>query len=445
MIRITRSAKDRKECLKDLPPIRFGPKSEAQASVTIDLSRTFQEIEGFGGAFTESSAYVLSTMPKAKQEEMLRAYFDPKKGHGYTLCRTHINSCDFSLENWACADSAGDLALKKFSLARDSKYMIPMIKRAQAMMGGTIKLFASPWSPPAWMKTNGEMNHGGKLKASCRQAWADYYVRWIQAYRQEGIEIWGLTVQNEPAATQVWDSCIYTGEDERDFVRDHLGPALERAGLSTVRLMVWDHNRDIMFDRAKAVYDDPAAARYVWGTAFHWYGPDCFDNVQRVHDAWPDKKLLFSEGCQEQGPHFGEWAVGERYAKSIINDLNRWTVAWTDWNLILDMEGGPNHVGNLCSAPIHADAKTGKVIYNTSYYYLGHFARFIRPGAKRVLCASTRDWLETTAFLNADGTVAVVAMNRTDQDQPLALRCSGRAADTLLPAHSIATYTFAAE
>ena len=161
-----------------------------------------------------------------------------------------------------------------------------------------------------------------------------------------------------------------------------------------------------------------------------------------MHDAWPDKKLLFSEGCQEQGPHFGEWAVGERYARSIINDLNRWTVAWTDWNLILDMEGGPNHVRNLCSAPIHADAKTGKVVYNVSYWYLGHFSRFIRPGAKGVLCAATRDWLEATAFLNVDGTVAVVAMNRTDQEQPLALRFAGGAADTVLPPHAIATYCF---
>ena len=211
------------------------------------------------------------------------------------------------------------------------------------------------------MKTNGEMNHGGKLRPECRQAWAEYYVRFIREYEKEGIQIWGLTVQNEPAATQSWDSCIYTGEEERDFVRDHLGPTLEKAGLSKVRLMVWDHNRDIMFDRAKAVYDDPAAARYVWGTAFHWYGPNCFDNVQAVHDAWPDKKLLFSEGCQEQGPHFGEWAVGERYGRSIINDLNRWTVAWTDWNLLLDMEGGPNHVRNLCSPPSTPTPQPGKL------------------------------------------------------------------------------------
>jgi glucosylceramidase len=443
MIRVTRTARDSGERLTEAPALRFTSQTAAPASLLVDTGRQFQEIEGFGGAFTEAAAAVLLAMPPAAQEEILRAYFDPAAGHGYTLCRTHFNSCDFSLSNYAYDETPGDVKLEHFSIDRDRKALIPMIKRAQALAGGKMRLFSSPWSPPAWMKTNGEMNHGGQLLPQYRQAWAEYYVRFIREYQKEGIDIWGLTVQNEPAAKQVWDSCLYSGEEERDFVRDHLGPALVKAGLGNVRLMVWDHNRDIMYERAKAVYDDPEAAKYVWGTAFHWYGPDCFENVQHCHDAWPDKKLLFSEGCQEQGPHLGEWAVGERYGRSVINDLNHWTVAWTDWNLILDMEGGPNHVRNLCSAPIHADAKTGRPYYNISYYYLGHFSRFIRPGARRVLCASTRDDLEATAFLNADGTVAVVAMNRTDKDLPLALKFAGAAADTVAPAHSITTFSFA--
>jgi glucosylceramidase len=442
MIRITRTARDTAERLSELPPVAFGAKSAAPASILLDPTHRFQEIEGFGGAFTESAAAVLLAMPPAVQEEILRAYFDPNEGHGYTLCRTHINSCDFSLENWACDDTAGDVKLEHFSIARDKKYMIPMIKRAQALSGGRLKLFASPWSPPAWMKTNGEMNHGGQLRPEFRQAWADYYVRFIREYAREGIDIWGLTVQNEPAAVQVWDSCIYSAEEERDFVRDHLGPTLARAGLGHVRLMIWDHNRDIMVERVRPTYDDPAAAQYVWGTAFHWYGPDCFDNCQVVHDTWPEKKLLFTEGCQEGGPHLGSWDVGERYGRSVIKDLNRWTVGWTDWNLLLDMQGGPNHVGNLCSAPILADAKTGKATYHSSYFYLGHFSRFIRPGARRILCAPTRDDLESAAFINVDNTVAVVVMNRTDKEQPFALKCCGSSADTVLPPHAIATYTF---
>jgi glucosylceramidase len=442
MIRITRTACDTGERLSELPPIAFAATANNRASVMIDASRRFQEIEGFGGAFTESAAVTLLAMPPDAQDEIMRACFDPARGLGYTLCRTHINSCDFSLGNWACDEAAGDVKLEHFSIDRDKKAIIPMIKRAQALAGGRLRVFASPWSPPAWMKTNGEMNHGGKLRPEYRQAWADYYVRFIREYKREGIDLWGLTVQNEPAAKQTWDSCLYTGEEERDFVRDYLGPTLERAGLGGVRLMIWDHNRDLMFERAKAVYDDPAAAKYVWGTAFHWYVSDCFDNVQLVHDAWPDKKLLFTEGCQEGGPHIGSWAVGERYGRSITKDLNRWTVGWTDWNLLLDMEGGPNHVGNLCSAPILADAKTGKPHYHSSYFYMGHFSRFIRPGARRVLCASTRDDLEATAFVNPDASIAAVAMNRTDKELPFSLKFSGAAADTVLPPHSIATYTF---
>ena len=169
-----------------------------------------------------------------------------------------------------------------------------------------------------------------------------------------------------------------------------------------------------MVERASVVYADPEAAKYVWGTGFHWYGEDHFDHVQLVHDAWPDKQLLFTEGCQEGGPHHGEWELGERYARSMINDLNRWTVGWIDWNLLLDETGGPNHVGNLCSAPMLADTARGELLHQSSYFYIGHFARFIEPGAQRVLCAATRQELEATAFVNPDGSVAVVVLNRTE-------------------------------
>jgi glucosylceramidase len=212
--------------------------------------------------------------------------------------------------------------------------------------------------------------------------------------------------------------------------------------MEEIRLMIWDHNRDRMYERAKAVLDDPEAAKYVWGTAFHWYVADCFENVQRVHEAFPEKQLLFSEGCQEGGPHIGEWPMGERYARSIIQDLNHWTVGWVDWNLILDETGGPNHVGNLCSAPILCDTKNDKLIYQSSYYYLGHFSRFIRPGAERILCASTRDELETTAFINPDGTIAVVVLNRSDAAIPFALKHQGRAAMVESLPHSILTMRF---
>jgi glucosylceramidase len=289
------------------------------------------------------------------------------------------------------------------------------------------------------MKSNGQMNHGGQLLPQYRAAWARCFVRFIQAYEAEGVPIWAVSTQNEPAATQRWDSCLYSAEEERDFVRDHLGPALEQAGLGHIKIVIWDHNRDLMVERASVVYSDPQAARYVWGTGFHWYGEDHFDHVQLLHDAWPDKQLLFTEGCQEGGPHPGEWSLAERYARSVIQDLNHWTVGWIDWNLLLDEYGGPNHVGNYCSAPVLADAGRGQLNFQSSYAAMGHFARFMQPGAQRVLCAATREALECTAVVNPDGCLAVVVLNRSDVALDFNLRLGTRHTALHLPAHALLT------
>jgi len=439
------TARDTVQRLTELTPIELMPVTDdSEPSIFVDSSVQFQTFLGFGGAFTEAASVTLDKLPANQRQEILRAYFSPIEGHGYRVCRSHINSCDFSLGNYAYTEVAGDVGLKHFSIERDRLSLIPMIREAMALSDGKLSLFASPWSPPAWMKSNGEMNHGGKLLPEYRQAWADYYVRYIQEYGKAGIPIWGLTVQNEPAATQSWDSCLYSGEEERDFVRDYLGPTLHSAGLGDVKLIIWDHNRDLLYKRAKVVLDDPQAAEYVWGVGFHWYCGDYFDNVQLTHDAYPDKQLIFTEGCQEGGPHTGEWEMGERYARSIINDLNRWTVAWVDWNMVLDETGGPNHVGNLCSAPILADTQTGQILYQSSYYYIGHFSRFIRPGAKRLGCAKTLDGLEATAFMNNDGTVAVVVLNRTEQPIECWMKVEGWQAQVSIPPRGIKTFVFGA-
>jgi len=409
------------------------------ARLHVDTTRRFQAIEGFGGAFTEAAAVTWQRLSSERQQAFLRDCFDPVDGHGYTLCRVHINSCDFSLGHYAHVERAGDEALASFSIERDRQALLPMIKAAQAVAGRPLKILASPWSPPAWMKSNGHMAHGGNLLPQYRAAWAQWFVRFIQAYEAEGVPIWGVSVQNEPEAAQRWDSCLYSAEEERDFVRDHLGPALHAAGLADVRIVVWDHNRDAMVERASVIYGDPQAARYVWGLGFHWYVEDHFDHVQLVHDAWPDKQLLFTEGCQEGGPHHGSWALGERYARSMINDLNRWTVGWIDWNLLLDEHGGPNHVGNYCSAPVLADTAADALHHQSSYWYLGHFARFVKPGARRVLCAATRDALEATAFVNPDGQCAVIAMNRGEDALPFFLTIDGQRWCLQLPPRSMAT------
>lgn len=435
------SAKHIGNFLEVQPPIAPADSAHTAGTVVwINPEKSFQEIEGFGGAFTEAAANTWQKLSNARREEVLRACFDRNSGHGYTMCRVHMNSCDFALGNYAHAEVHGDVALEHFTIERDRQALLPFIKAAQQMAGTPLKLLVSPWSPPAWMKSNGQMNHGGKLLPQYRAAWAQCFVKFIQAYAEEGVPVWGVSVQNEPMAVQRWDSCIYSAEEERDFVRDHLGPVLENSGLGHVRIIVWDHNRDEMVERASVVLSDPEAARYVWGTGFHWYVEDHFDHVQLVHDAWPDKKLLFTEGCQEGGPHTGEWEVGERYACSMINDLNRWTVGWIDWNLLLNSKGGPNHVGNYCSAPLLADTENDEVQPQVSYAYIGHFSRFVLPGARRILCAATKQALECTAFLNTDHTVVVVVMNRSEVEVQFNVKIRDGVWAVRLPPRAIATY-----
>jgi len=420
-----------------------GPASTAGPSLFVDPARRMQTLLGFGGAFTEAAALTWQQLSPAAADEFIRACFSPSDGHGYTLCRVPMGSSDFGLGNYAHAEQGGDFALASFNIDHDRRHILPLIHAAQAVVQGSagrpLRLLASPWSPPAWMKTTGAMNNGGQLRPECRAAWAQCCVKFIQAYAAEGVPIWGVSVQNEPQAVQRWDSCIYSAEEERDFVRDHLGPALHAAGLAHVKVVVHDHNRDELLQRAATVYADPEAAKYVWGAGFHWYVEDHFDHVQRLHDAWPDKQLLFTEGCQEGGPHHGEWSLAERYARSIIQDLNHWTVGWIDWNLLLDEYGGPNHAGNYCSAPVLADAGRASLHFQSSHAALGHFARFMQPGAQRVLCAATREALECTAALNPDGSLAVVALNRSDVAQHFNLCVGKRQAALHLPAHALLT------
>ena len=298
---------------------------------------------------------------------------------------------------------------------------------------------ASPWSPPPWMKSNGQMNHGGKLKIKFQDTWANYYCKYINFYENEGVPIWGISVQNEPEAVQTWDSCIYTGEEERDFIKNFLGPALEKNKFLDKKLIIWDHNRDLMLKRARAVLSDPVAAKYVWGTGFHWYNGDYFDEVQKVHDEFPDKELIFTEGCQEEGPHIGSWDLGERYATSIINDLNRWTVAWIDWNLLLDERGGPNHVGNYCSAPIIVNTKSQEILYQSSYFYLGHFSRFFKRGDKIIECENNTDNLLSLSAINKNEKISTTIMNKENKSVDFFYENALDTKSFSIPARSIIT------
>jgi len=299
------------------------------------------------------------------------------------------------------------------------------------------------------MKDNNDMLHGGKLLPEYYDAWALYYTKFIKSYRDEGVPVWAITIQNEPMATQIWESCIYQADEERDFLKNHLGPTMVREGLEDVHIIVWDHNRDLMIQRAQTIFDDPEASQYAWGIGFHWYedwsgGTQMYDNVGLVKQLYPDKHILFTEGTPAnfEADAYARWDLGEAYGRSMIHDFNTGTEGWTDWNILLDEQGGPNHVGNFCFAPIHADTRTGELFYTNSYYYIGHFSKFIRPGARRIMVAPSRSMLLATGFVNEDGSVVVVVMNETDEAGRYALTIGDAAFEVDAPPHSIQTVVF---
>ncbi|MCA1054369.1 glucosylceramidase [Rossellomorea aquimaris] len=434
------TAKETGDRLAKKEPVSFSDAVEpAGTHIKLDRSRTFQEMIGFGGAFTEATAYSLSKISPEKRDEVIKRYFDPVDGLGYVMGRTHIHSCDFALENYTYVEE-GDTSLESFSIERERKLVLPLIHDAMKAAGRELSIVSSPWSPPPWMKTNGEMNNGGKLLPEFEPVWAEYYSKYIDAMKEEGVEIWGITIQNEPEAKQVWDSCLYTGEEERDFIKNHLGPSLERNGHEDVKVIIWDHNRDVIFERASAVLSDPEAARYVWGTGNHWYVSEEFENLSKVHDAFPDKHLIFTEGCIEGGVQLGAWHTGERYARNILGDLNNHLEAWIDWNIVLNEEGGPNHVGNYCDAPVIVDTVKDEVHYNSSFYYIGHFSKYILPGARRIWSEVSSERVSATAFENRDGRIAVVVMNAGDSAEDVSVGCGDGAASFSLPGHSIVTF-----
>jgi glucosylceramidase len=421
---------------------------ETQTCIFVDPSKKYQTFLGIGGAITDASAEVFAKLPKNKQQELLDAYFSRDKGIGYSLIRTTIHSSDFGSGSHTYIDE-GDKELKTFNIDHDKKYRIPLIKKALEAIGEKATLYASPWSPPAFMKDNKDMLHGGKLLPEFYQSWANYYVKFINAYQKEGIPVWGLTIQNEPMARQIWESCIYTAEEERDFLKNYLGPTLKNAGLGDKKIIVWDHNRDLMTQRASVILDDPEANKYVWGIGFHWYenwsgGEPMFENVGVVNKMYPNKNLLFTEGCNEKfdAKKYQLWKNGERYGKSMINDFNNGTVGWTDWNILLDENGGPNHVGNFCFAPIHANVKTGELIYTPSYYFIGHFSKFIEKDAKRINSVSSRSNLISTSFLNKDGKVVTVVINETNKKITYFLCVGTNATEVSILPHAIQTLVY---
>jgi glucosylceramidase len=421
---------------------------ESEISVFVAPNKKFQTFMGIGGAITDASAEVFAKLTAAKQAELLSAYYNKDNGIGYSLLRTSIHSSDFSSGSYTYIEE-GDQELKTFSIEHDQQYRIPMIKKAIQSAGGNLLLYATPWSPPSFMKSNGTMLRGGTLLPQFYQAWANYYVKFVKAYEKAGMPIWGITIQNEPMATQKWESCLFSATAERDFLKNYLGPTMQKEGLGSKKIVVWDHNRDLMNHRANVIFDDPEASKYAWGMGFHWYetwsgGEPMFENVKKVHEAYPSKNLLFTEGCVERfdAKKYQFWGNAERYGKSMINDFNNGTVGWTDWNILLDENGGPNHKGNFCFAPIHANMQTGELIYTPSYYYIGHFSKFIRPNAKRVSTVSSRSNLLSTSFVNTNGKLVTIVMNQSENTITYNLIVGAEKSLIAIPAHAIQTLVY---
>lgn len=428
IIKLVETAKDNNSRLSEINlSDRLDEKKGLSCSISIDTKQQFQTFKGFGGAITESVGYVLSTLSEKKQQEILNAYFNEKTGNNLTFARTHMNSSDFSLENWACVEEK-DETLESFSMKRTDKYITPNLQKANKIKNQNLKIMISTWSPPAWMKDNNDMNHGGKLLPQYKELLAKYWVKFLDNIKARDLNVELISIQNEPAATQTWDSCLWSAEEEGEFATEYLGPTLEKAGYSNIKILVWDHNREILWDRFSTSMKAKNAEKYIGGAAFHWYSGDQYDQVAKVAEIFPNKELVFTEGCVEGGPRNGAWFTGERYAHNIFNDLNSGCTAWIDWNIVLDMEGGPNHVKNYCDAPILADANDDKLYYQSSYYYIGQFSRFIQPGAIRIatkidgymtpctIDGRVGNTIECTAFKNPDETISFIVYNRTEED-----------------------------
>lgn len=439
---VFQSARNTSDRLSEMEPVTFGDVLNARLPlVDVSAAETMgQEVVGFGGAFTEASALLFQNLTAENQQALLEKYFDAETGIGYTLGRVHINSCDFSPVpgSWSEDEVVNDSALEHFDteVNHDSGAMIPFIKAAMERIeagGRKLKLFASPWSPPAWMKTTGKMVGGGSLRPEFRGTWARYIAKWITAYKAKGVPLWGLTPQNEPENSASWEACRYTAEEEADWLGEHLGPTLN-ATHPEVLIFAYDHNKDHVYDWAKVMYAHPTAPKYIDGIALHWYTGDSFDNVAKVHVEFPQAALLATEATWEKyrwqpgtTAASGEWAFGEGYAHDIVGDLNAGAVGWTDWNLLLDTTGGPNHVGNNCDAPMYSENGTALYLH-PQYYYIGHFSKFILPGSRRIVTnvigsktyqgaprgygtCTEEDGLQATAFERPDGRVVIVALN----------------------------------
>ena len=466
--RVWVTSADRAELMHDRGTVAFGTRPTGELTITVDPSRTYQTMDGFGASITDSSAAVLYRLDPAARERAMRSLFDPARGIGVSALRQPIGSSDFTDEPHYTYDDmpAGqtDFALAHFSVAHDQAQILPLLRRAKAL-NPRLTVIATPWSPPAWMKTTDSLI-GGRLKDDPRvyAAYARYFVKFVQAYRAAGVPVDFLTVQNEPQNRQ---PNAYPGMDlpvaQEVKLIEAVGPALRAAGLRT-RILAYDHNwathpgdiattppgEDPETDYPYEVLDSPAA-RWVAGTAYHCYFGDPSAQTA-LHDAHPDKGIWFTECSGSHGPTDPPAQVFRDtltwHARTItIGTTRNWAKTAITWNIALDATGGPHNGGcDTCTGLLTLEAD-GTVSTNAEYYTIGHLSKFVRPGAVRIASTSfgTTGWngqIMDVAFRNPDGSTALVVHNENDDPRTFAVSVGGRSFDYTLPGGALATFTW---
>lgn len=436
--------------------------------VTLLPNEKKQTITGFGGSFTESTAYLLNQLSKENRAKIIEAYFG-ESGAKYSLTRTHMNSCDFSLSQYSYAPVPGDKELKHFTIEEDKDDIIPMIKEAMAVSKDGFKILTSPWTASPWMKDNNNWV-GGKLLPEYYDTWALFFSKYVTAYKQEGIDIWGFTVENEPLGNgNNWESMHYTPDEMTNFVQNHLGPKL-KADYPQIKILGYDQNREHLNEWVDSQYKNEATSKYFDGTAIHWYASTFHyypEELQYAHEKAPNKYLIQSEACidaevpvwqddawywkkeatdwgwdwapEKDKPMHPKYAPVNRYARDIIGCLNNYVDGWIDWNMVLNKQGGPNWFKNWCIAPVIVDETKDEIYFTPLYYTLSHFSKFIRPEAKVITIKHQDNDLMVTAAENIDGSIAVVIFNEKEIEKNIQLVLNEKSINLKIQGQAIQT------
>ena len=386
--------------------------NKSSLTINVDRSVKFQKIKGFGGALTDSAAINILSLSLEAKNKLLKSYFS-SSGAEYNLVRIPIASCDYSTHNYTYLDTKDDFNLTTFSLAlEDIKYKIPLLKDIFKLKARNISLYASPWTAPAWMKTNNnEIGKGGlKGKAGDKyhKTWAKYFIKFFDSYKKHGINFWGFTVQNEPSngliVKSTWQSLGMTAAQQRDFIKLDLGPELSKSSYKDLKLMILDDQRLFMPSFLETVLADKEVSNYVSGIGIHWYWNWLMPasiTMEPTHEEFPDKFMLATEACNKNQPinSLGSWENGAKYSDDILDVLNNWGVGWVDWNIVLNLQGGPNWANNFDNSPIITNSTGDEFYKQPMYYHMAHFSKFIKEDDHRVKSTATNDESPSSDYL----------------------------------------------